>query len=419
MLNSPEENTDVDNETSTVGNSLELGDTSDPSVPSTDVSLNTDAEKMVTETGSSAILHVDPIPSALNADMECHGVDLGVRDVDQELREGTEGDKVQITGNGIDPDEQKISTEGVTPMNGVNLLQTSPIKEEKSTFDTTLSHAVASNSHEITMKSDLDVAAYNSVDATEKSRFNPTQDLNLDNNPLTGESNQDLTLKTEAGTDSFNSSYTSKDFSDESADKSEATKTSIDKSDVNFNATIDKSDAIANSISYSYTMLGRSDTTVNTIANSYTVPGKSDATFSTENVKSEQVVNNSEFGVVTNDIQSKPSSILRDPRLSSSSSRSSRDSTDGHVFVRSDSVSSIEDATTTPKLTPDRKQYVEKMDNTANPKKKVSNVNYFPISMFMRQIFMLLCSQISRFREFREIFSLANGYRIKEHHEAN
>ena len=99
---------------------------------------------------------------------------------------------------------------------------------------------------------------------------------------------------------------------------------------------------------------------------------KSDAISSAENsiVESEQIVPNSNVGVVPNELQVKPSSILRDPRLSSSSSRSSWDSTEGHVLVRSDSVSSVEDATPQ-KSNPERKQYSEKFDPTSNTKKKV------------------------------------------------
>ena len=64
-------------------------------------------------------------------------------------------------------------------------------------------------------------------------------------------------------------------------------------------------------------------------------------------------------------------SILRDPRLSSSSSRSSRDSTDGNILVRSDSVSSLEDVSLQ-RANVDKKSVNDKTDGMRHAKKKVS-----------------------------------------------
>ncbi|XP_065066638.1 uncharacterized protein LOC135692444 [Rhopilema esculentum] len=68
-------------------------------------------------------------------------------------------------------------------------------------------------------------------------------------------------------------------------------------------------------------------------------------------------------------------SILRDPRLSSSSSRSSRDSTDGNILVRSDSVSSLEDVSLQ-RANVDKKSINDKTDGMRHAKKKMSLREY-------------------------------------------
>lgn len=78
---------------------------------------------------------------------------------------------------------------------------------------------------------------------------------------------------------------------------------------------------------------------------------------------------------LTNEPIIKPLSIVRDPRLSSSSSRSSRDSLDSNVFMRSDSVSSLEDSSAQ-RQDLDRRITNDKLEGTPNTKKKVSSTIY-------------------------------------------
>ena len=78
---------------------------------------------------------------------------------------------------------------------------------------------------------------------------------------------------------------------------------------------------------------------------------------------------------LTNEPLIKPLSIVRDPRLSSSSSRSSRDSLDSSVFMRSDSVSSVEDSSSQ-RQDLDRRITNDKLEGTPNTKKKVSEAAF-------------------------------------------
>ena len=79
---------------------------------------------------------------------------------------------------------------------------------------------------------------------------------------------------------------------------------------------------------------------------------------------------------LTNEPLIKPLSIVRDPRLSSSSSRSSRESLDSNVFMRSDSVSSVEDSSVQ-RQDLDRRITNDKLEGTPNTKKKVSEAALF------------------------------------------
>ena len=145
--------------------------------------------------------------------------------------------------------------------------------------------------------------------------------------------------------------HTNKDLSTSTPNQSEANRTSADKSDINSNTTLSKSDTIS--------AIGINE--------------------ENQMVKPDLTGQDPDFSHVANDLQAKASSILRDPRLSSSSSRSSRDSFDGQMFARSDSVSSLEDSSLQ-RPGSDRKQSIEKYDGTPNTKKKVCTDNYSKIN---------------------------------------
>lgn len=218
-----------------------------------------------------------------------------------------------------------------------SLRESFPPKEGKNSSTLDSSNDITSNGKESTFNSNF--FPHDSVESLDKSGFSSGPIQNMDSHltpSVPGGNNLDS-----HGPAKLQGNLGSHDFIENlpGTEKSEAIRTSIDdKSDVNSNTTLRKSD------------------TISCVENHIN--------------RSEHGMNDTEVGAVGSDFQVRASSILRDPRLSSSSSRSSRDSTDGHVFVRSDSVSSLED-TTSQKPSSDRKQSSEKFDGTPNAKKKV------------------------------------------------
>ena len=281
-------------------------------------------ESVTDETRNSVKINQD----VLDRDMQSEGI--------------SEGEKCLVTDCEA-ADKQKTSHDGEAIGNGASVLSFDPRQEEpnENVFGMSLSQVVASNTNKITMVSHIKSSTYSS----EKPTFRFVSDVSSDSHPVLSSnmgSNPDLPVN---HTGSMSICQGTNTLSDDASEKLVEVRTTLSKSVVNSSVTFNNSDPIS----------------------------------ATENsvVEPESIVNSSSLCAVPNELQVKPSSILRDPRLSSSSSRSSRDSTDGNVFIRSDSVSSVEDSMLH-KSNPERKQHGEKFDGTSNTKKKVGILHFMP-----------------------------------------
>jgi len=240
-------------------------------------------------------------------------------------------------------DNREVSRIEVTA--DVNVVNSSPSKEETlvNACDNSISKALEANE-----RSEVSNCAsiYNSVENSEKADSRLMSEISLEPH-LTSSSNveirPDLTKDSKVHkADALGTFPTTAVLLNDASDKSEEIRTLVSKSEINSFVNVSTSDTMSN--------------TENSV------------------IESEQIIRSSHLCVVPTELQVKPSSILRDPRLSSSSSRSSWDSIDGHSFIRSDSVSSVEDSTPI-RLNSERKQPSEK-EFTPNTKKKMSLREY-------------------------------------------
>ena len=260
-------------------------------------------------------------------------------DAEMKSEEISSGEKSHMLDCETILDDREVSRAEATA--DANVVNSSPSKDKTivSACDHSLSKAAETN--ERSEVSNYVSAVYNSVENLGKPNSRLISESSLEPH-LASSSNVEirpkLTKDSEVHTtDVLDTFPTTAVLVNDASDKSEEIRTLVNKSEINSFVNSCTSDMISN--------------TENSV------------------VESEQIVRSSHLCAVPNELQVKPSSILRDPRLSSSSSRSSWDSIDGHSFIRSDSVSSVEDSTPV-RLNSERKQQSEK-EFTPNTKKKV------------------------------------------------